>query len=325
MIRAIAASPTASGWTGTSWVLPSIGSTPAGAGRLAGVVTAGLRGDVDDDRPGLLRGPAHGIVEGVLDAVDVGDVAAGDRHPRVAADGVTGHDLGIGEDRDAGLWRAGLDVGEGLHEVGVRRLTDRARELVAIGRLARAAVAEGRSCSRRAGQHRAHEGPAVVPADRHRHEVGLRAQRVELRGHACVLRGAVVVGLRRAAGDVLERGDLGGEELGIVKLAAQAQRRRGGVRGTDTGRSREAVAEGDVVDGPRGLCRSGGGERPDGGERGGRQRCGTELHRGSSSSSPGAVARGCTQTLLVGRRRCTRGEPGWDGPAGTMARCLLSR
>lgn len=27
MIRAIAASPTASGWTGTSWVLPSIGST----------------------------------------------------------------------------------------------------------------------------------------------------------------------------------------------------------------------------------------------------------------------------------------------------------
>ena len=188
MVRwAIRFSPSALGCTITGLVPWSDRLDPAGAERLAGVVAVGDPVEVHVGGVGGGRGPADRVVEGALQAAQVGHVTLGDRHLVEAAD-LLGQDPRVADDRDLGPRGAAMHLGQRLDQRRVGGVADGVLERAAVLVAAGASLAEGRGAGGTALDDRVDEDAAVVAADRHRDQLGALRERLELRRHAVVLR-----------------------------------------------------------------------------------------------------------------------------------------
>ena len=99
------------------------------------------------------------VVQGRLDAAQVGNVALGDRHDRIAPSG-WGEDPGIPEDGDLRMRRPGSDGAERIDECRIGRVADRVLEGRSILILAWAALTETQQAEPAAVDDGVDEDPA---------------------------------------------------------------------------------------------------------------------------------------------------------------------
>ena len=182
-------SPSAFGWTTTGLVPWSTGSIQRTPGRLAGVVALGDLREADVRRAGGRGRAAYGVVEGGLDAAEVGHVALRHRHLVEAAVG-PGQDPRVAEDRDPRVRRPASPPGapsqrrvgrvpDVVAKDGCRTWSRHGLPWPSVESPADAALDDG-----------ADEGVVVVAADGHRHQLRALAQGVELGRDAGVLTAA---------------------------------------------------------------------------------------------------------------------------------------
>ena len=210
---------------------------------------------------GCGRGAPDGVVERGLDPADVGDVALRHGHLGEAPAGGR-HDPRVAEDGHPRSRRLGPDRPQRVHQRRVGRVADGVLERRPVLVLAGAALAEREQSGGAAGEDRVDEDAAVVAADRHRHQLGVWLDRVELRGDARVLRAGEVTRVRGAAGDVGElRPGRARDDVRVVADRAQALKRRRRIGREDPGGGAVGVAERDVAKRRRGGAgRLGGGD-----------------------------------------------------------------
>ncbi len=204
---------------------------------------------VDEPRAALGGRLRERGVEPALQPVGPDHVLAGHRHGAVGAGAVLRHQPQVADHRDGRVRGAGADpvehaehVGLGLRDLRGHRVDAVLGELVAAG----GPVGILRRHLGAARDQRP-EQAAVVAADAQGDQVGVGAQRVELRGRGAedaLLGAGHVLGPRRGAGDV---GQLEAEPVGQHPRVVVGRAGTRGQRGRRDQRTRgERVAERDV-------------------------------------------------------------------------------